>query len=300
MARVGVAMLSTMTNQAEELRQAALALVRENDLEGALPIYDRALAICDDEEAREMITINKADALIGLSRSGPEVQELARVIMRRRSPRHVCLAAYALQYKHRLESDFKRALFYGQLALRAADEANDLSYKRAVLIDLGNVYEMDSQVEKAIECFSEALSHADGADEVTQRLILGYATENLGYCRLLEGTIEDGIALIHSSLRWIEDHVGRAEAYIDLCYGYLEQGDLERSRFYGEAGLEEAREDRQIRNAHYLLGEVAYKAGDTVGAERHFDELARFYPDFRNLKSLLYAIDLRSMVNLKL
>ena len=32
----------------------------------------------------------------------------------------------------------------------------------------------------------------------------------------------------------------------------------------------------------------------------HFDELARYYPQFRNLKTLLFAVDLRSMINLKL
>ena len=69
---------------------------------------------------------------------------------------------------------------------------------------------------------------------------------------------------------------------------------------HGEAGLEGATDARQIRNAHYLLGEVAYKAGDSDLAHFHFDELSKFYPQFRNLKSLLFAIDLRSMVNLKL
>ena len=59
-------------------------------------------------------------------------------------------------------------------------------------------------------------------------------------------------------------------------------------------------EPRQVRNAHYLLGEVAYKAGDVETADFHFGELARQYPEFRNLKSLLFAIDLRSMVNFRL
>ena len=68
----------------------------------------------------------------------------------------------------------------------------------------------------------------------------------------------------------------------------------------GEAGLELATDPRQVRNAHYLLGEAAYKMNDTDAAEHHFEQLARFYPQFRNLKSLLYAIDLRGMVNLKL
>jgi len=293
-------MLSPMVDRIEEIRQAGLAAVRENRLEDAVSLYDEALGLASDDETCELLTINKADALIALERTGPEVQELPRVIMRRRNPRHVCLAAYALQYKHRLENDLKRALFYGELALRAAGEANDLAFKRAVLIDLGNVYEMDSQITKAIECFREALNHSDGADEVTLRLIRGYATENLGYCYLLEGNTDDGIALIHAALQHITDPLGLTEAYIDLCYGYLEKGELEPARLFGEAGLEAATEERQIRNAHYLLGEVAYKSGDSDRAHEHFDELAKFYPQFRNLKSLLFAIDLRSMVNLKL
>src|SRR5512135_3329665 len=93
--RAGVAMRSNH-ERVEELRQAGLAKVRENELEDALGFYDEALALCEDDETRELVTINKADALIALERSGPEVQELARVIMRRRNPRHVFLAAYAL------------------------------------------------------------------------------------------------------------------------------------------------------------------------------------------------------------
>src|SRR6185503_1841650 len=150
--RVGRMLRQDMMN-AEELRLAALAQVRAAKYEEALRLYDEALAITDDEETSELITINKADALIALERTGPEVQELPRVIMRRRNPRHVFLAAYALQYKNRLESDLKRALFYGELALRAANETTDVLYQRAALVELGNVYEMDSQVEKAIDCF---------------------------------------------------------------------------------------------------------------------------------------------------
>ncbi len=291
-------MLDT-SRRIEELRQAGLANVRENQLEEAIALYDEALALSTDQETRELITINKADTLIALERSGPEVQELARVIMRRRNPRHVCLAAYALQYKHRLDGDLKRALFYGQLALRAAEEADDLACKRAVLVDLGNVYEMDSQIAQAIECFEAALAVLD-SDDALQRLSRGYALENLGYCHLLEGDTELGISLVNEALTYLDDATGRAEAFIDLCYAYIDKGDLAKAKSYGQSGLEVARDDRQIRNAHYLLGEVAYKSGDTDAAEYHFDKLAQYYPEFRNLKSLLFAIDLRRMVNLKL
>lgn len=294
-------MLDQHAVRVEELRQAALRQVRSGDYAEALGLYDEALALATDEEVRELITINKADAMIALERTGTEVNELPRVIMRRRSPRHVYLAAYALQYKYRLENDLKRAMFYGQLALRTAEEANESSWRRIVLLELGNIYELDSQIDTAVECFEESLAIGEESRENRDRdLSHAYAIENLGYCKLLQGKLDDGLAYVHEALGMLHDPIGRAEAYVDLCYGYVERGDYAQAQIYGEAALEIAKDPRQVRNAHYLLGEACYKAGDVDGATHHFDELAKFYPQFRNLKNLLFAIDLRSMVNLKL
>jgi len=288
----------------EELRQSGLSRVRSGDYDEALGLYDQALALASgdgSDEVRELITINKADAMIALERSGPEVHELPRVIMRRRNVRHVYLAAYALQYKYRLENDLKRAMFYGQLALRTAEEANESSWRRIVLLELGNIYELDSQIPTAIRCFEESLAIAEESLENRDRdLSHAYAVENLGYCKLLEGKIEDGLAYVHEALELLSDPIGRAEACVDLCFGYLELGHFQKAIFYGESALDIAKDPRQIRNSHYLLGEACYKSGDTDGATRHFDELSKFYPQFRNLKNLLFALDLRSMVNLKL
>ncbi|HYM60367.1 MAG TPA: hypothetical protein VEZ11_05695, partial [Thermoanaerobaculia bacterium] len=180
-----------------------------------------------------------------------------------------------------------------------AEEANDLSFKRAVLVDLGNVYEMDYQISQAIGCFESALDLLEDAEQ-THNLSRGYTLENLGYCKLLSGETANGIALIHKSIEYLDDAFGLAEAYIDLCYGYLEIDDLDQARQCGQTGLDRAQDARHVRNAHYLLGEVAYKSGDSEAAEFHFEQLARFYPEFRNLKSLLFGIDLRGLVNLKL
>ncbi|HEY2090857.1 MAG TPA: hypothetical protein VGJ81_03130 [Thermoanaerobaculia bacterium] len=289
-----------MTNRIEELRQTGLAKVRDGALEESLGYYDEALSLAEDETARELITINKADALIALERNAPEVQELARVIMRRRTPRHVYLAAYALQYKHRLESNLKRALFYGELALRTAEEAEEVLWRRVVLLELGNLYTIDSQIPKAINCYEQALAIIGESEFREADLSHGWALESLGYCIMLDGRTEEGLARIHDALQIINEPLGLAEAYVDLCYGYLELSNLDEARKYGEAALAIANDPRHIRNVHYLLGEVAYTSGDTDGADRHFEALARFYPEFTNLKSLLFAIDLRSMVNLKL
>lgn len=285
----------------EELRQTALAKFRAGELEEAVDIYDRALSIAEDDETRELITINKADAMIALERSGPEVQALASIVMRRRNARHTFLAAYALLFKHRLAADPKRAIFYGHIAHDVAEEAVQPFWRLGALNELGIVYEMDSQFERAIECFEDALSIIDSVqDEAAQSFSRIAIVSNLGYNKMMNGATAEGIALMETVLDQIEDPRSRSDAFIELCYGYLDLGQFETAREHGEEGLRLAVLPRQVRNAHYLLGDVAFKMGDDDAAEYHFDELSRFYPEFRNLKHLLYAVDLRSMINLRL
>lgn len=287
--------------RSEELRQTALTKVRAGEFEEALGVYDAALSHAEDDETRELITINKADAMIAIQRSGPEVQSLASIVMRRRSPRHTYLAAYALVFKYRVESELKRATFYGQLALNCANEAAEPLWKIGALNELGVIYELDSKFELAIDCFQNALSIIDSvSDSVAQSFSRVALISNLGYNKIMGGATVEGIALMESVLDRIQDPSARSDAFVELCYGYIDLEDYDRARSYGERGLEFAVEPRQVRNAHYLLGDVAYKMGDMEVAEYHFDELARHYPDFRNLKHLLFGIDLRSMINLRL
>ncbi len=294
-------MSELLLERSEELRRAALSAVRTGQMEEALETYDAALHLATDEEARELITINKADAMIAMERSGAEVQALPTIVMRRRNLRHVYLAAYALVFKYRTEHELKRATFYGQLALQTAEEANEPLWKIGALNELGSIYDMDSKFESAIECSEQALALIEQLDDREEHdFTYALTLENLGASKLLNNQFEEGVALVQKALPSIHSPLHQAEAYIDLCFGYLALEDLDRARQFGELGLELASETRQIRNSHYLLGEVAYKLGDIDLAEVHFDKLAEFYPNFRHLKSLLFAIDLRSMVNLKL
>jgi tetratricopeptide (TPR) repeat protein len=295
--------MSELNPRIEELRQEALAKVRSEEFDEALAMYDEALSLATDEEVRELLTINKAETLIAVNRGGLEVQALPMILMRRRNARHTFLAAYALMYKHSLANETKRAIFYGQIALDAANDANQPIWKLRALNEFGLVYQADSQFSKAMECFEEALACmervSDGTDSSFSRVAI---IANLGYNKMISGETEEGLRLTHRVLDVIDEvpqHV-KSDAYLDLCYGYLDLDEYEKARGYGELALQFAWEDRQVRNAHYLIGEAAYKSGDVEAAEEHFEELARFYPQFRHLKSLLYAIDLRSMINLKL
>ena len=294
-------MSELLTTTAEELRLEALAKARTEEYDHALALFDRALALTSDDEARELITINKADAMIAVQRGGPEVQSLPMILMRRRNLRHTFLAAYALMFKHRLANEPSRSIFYGQIALDAANEADQAFWKLAALNDLGIVHEIDSQFQKAIGFFEQALALLDSLDDDAQQNFSRVAIfQNLGYNKLLVGETHEGIRMIESVLDSIQVPSSLSDSYIDLCYGYLDLEEYDKARALGEKGLELAGEPRQVRNAHYLLGEACYKAGDIEAADFHFDELSRYYPQFRNLKSLLFAIDIRSMINLKL
>ena len=288
-------------DRSEQLRQLALARARVEQFDDALSLYDEALALVESEEARELITINKADAMIACGRGGPEVQKLPAILMRRRNQHHTFLAAYALMFLHRTESNIRRAIVFGETALRAANDADQAFWKLAALNDLGICYEIDSQFAKAIDCLDQALALTSIINDPAERKFSETAIlQNLGYNKLLVGETLHGLEIIHRVLDSIEVPSSIPDSYIDLCYGYLSLRDFEKARHYGEIGLEFAAEPRQIRNAHYLLGEAAYEMGDLETAEFHFDELTKFYPQFRNLKKLLFAIDLRNMVNLRL
>jgi tetratricopeptide (TPR) repeat protein len=294
-------MMSELNTRVEELRQDALAKVRSEEYDDALAMYDEALALATDEEVCELITINKAHALIAADRTGPEVKALPMILMRRRNVQHTVLASYALLYTHRLANETKRAIFYGQIALEAANHVDQTFWKLAVLNELGIVYEIDSQFLKAIECFDQALALLATIDDASQKQFSQVAIyQNLGYNRVLVGDTVEGIRMIESILDKIQVPSTLSDSYIDLCYGYLDLEQYAKAREYGETGLDLAVEPRQVRNAHYLLGEAAYKMGDVDAAEHHFEQLARCYPQFRHLKSLLFGIDLRSMINLKL
>jgi tetratricopeptide (TPR) repeat protein len=293
--------LSAELDRIEQIRQLGLAKFRANEHEEAVALFDQALALVTDEETRELLTVNKAGALIFMSANGPEVQRLPQIIMRRRNPRLVLLAAYYLGKKHEDEKDFKRSGFYHSIAHEMAAELGDRGWLAATCVTLGNVAVFDSRTDDAIVHLEAALEMLEDSPE--QAVTRAFAMQNLGYCRLVNDDIDAGVALIHQAVEQMQASGAdkyAAESYIDLCMGYLEKGEYETARHFGEMGLEQATEVRQVRNAHYLLGEVAFKSGDVTLAEFHFDHLASHYPDFPNLKNLLYAIDLRKVVNFKL
>ena len=166
----------------------------KGEVDEAIAAYDDALARAGAEENRELITIRKAEALIAVERDGPEVSALAAIVMRRRSSRHVYMAATVLLRRYSNLEDRRRAIFYGDIASAAVVDLDDAFARAALLNNLGVVLVEDSHFERAIRAFDDALAclktqtdhpHADP--------LRCSATLNLGGAKILSDVYEEGI-----------------------------------------------------------------------------------------------------------
>ena len=272
------------------------------EVDAAITAYDRGAVLAGTDEVRELIVIRKAEALITAGRDGAEVRTLPAVVLRRRAPQNVYLAAYALMRKFSEEpDDRKRALNYGDVARTAADELGEPLARVNARNGLGVLHVIESQFRVAIEEFEEALAIIDETVGTNERLtaMRAIVIGNLGGAKVLSGSITDGIRMLEAVLPLMDEDYLVAEVCFDLSFGYVENGDYATAERHARRALEAAVIPRQVRNANHMLGEICVRTQRFAEAETHFDVVAGFYPDFKNVKHLLIAVDLFSVVNWK-
>lgn len=287
----------------EALRYCEVGLQHmwKGEVHAALAVYDKGLAEAKSEETRELVTIRKAEALVAADREGAEISALPAIVMRRRSPRHVYLAAGTLLRRFGELEDRKRAIFYGDIACSAAAALDDPISRASVLDNLGIVLVEDSQFDRAIRAFEEAMAELKkvSTEDARRDALELSLTLNLGGTKILCDDFDDGIGLIESILDQVEEPAWRAEGCLDLCLGYLRIEEYETAEDLAREGLSLASTRRQIRNGNHLLGEICYRTGRYEEADVHFDVVAGFYPGYQNVKQLLTEVDLCAVVNWK-
>ena len=131
-------------------------------------------------------------------------------------------------------------------------------------------------------------------------------TLNLGYCEVVLGSIDKGIARLYRVLRVARrQRSQRLEmmARLDLCFAHLELGRLATADRHGRVAYALTKaigEVDELKNALYLLGEVAVLDGRTGDAKAWFGELQQsFFPAQSNLTDFLMAVDVRRLINLR-
>jgi tetratricopeptide (TPR) repeat protein len=286
--------------EALQLCDLGLQQMWKGEIDSAIDYYDRAAAAAESEETVELITIRKAEALIAAEREGSEIAALAVIVMRRRSPRHVYMAATVLMRRFVEADDRRRAIFYGEIARGVVADLNDPFARASVLNHLGITLVADSQFAEGVKVFDEALEVMTSMDDRDEhRSLRASVLGNVGGARVLSGDYAGGVKVLEDVLQQLDDNYLVVEACLDLCFGYLELQRHEIAEMYGKRALALASVGRQVRNANHLMGEICLRTSRYEESDAHFDVVASFYPDFKNVKQLLVAVDLCAVVNWK-
>ena len=285
--------------------QSAEAAKEAGRLEEAFDRYVAAFTAAEllgDQELVDRAFCNRAALGIALGRGEDPVPRLCTILLRNRSRAIGFLAANTIARACELRRDFPKGLFYARIARDHAEAVGRPEWLATASNQIGNLLLAESYFEDAAASYQQALALVPGAHSARQLVF----EANLGYCELVLGRYRSGLELLYRCLRAaVRRKRERIEmiARIDLCYAHLELGRFETAERHGRRGLELAErigESDWIKNALYLLGEVAVLAGADGRAYAWFHELQRrYYPAQSHLPDLLLSVDIRKLINLR-
>jgi tetratricopeptide (TPR) repeat protein len=257
-----------------------------------------------DRELSDRAFCNRCVVLAELDRLNSVATELKHVLMRSRDPFTAWMAAYYTSQLYEFEGNVARALAYARRGSELAQACGERRARVHSANQHGVLALKDSHFQEASERFQEALQLGteDSADSIT----LAIVRDNLGYCLMCTGKVEEGLCLCRDAAAAIETAGARQylpEIYQDLCYGLLQEGRFAEARRHGENALVVAGEyahESVERNTLLLLADAAMDAGDEAAVDGYLERLARHYPDFRGMKTFLRTFNVREVINLKM
>jgi len=291
----------------EFLRKTAREAIWSGDYERALTLYDDGLSLArswKDRELEDLFTCNRATTLIEMDRRDFDLARLKEIVLRNPSSFNGVLAAYVCANAHEARGEYARARFYAQSALAKSREMGLEELTGTSLNLLANLELHESRFEAARDLFTEALARLEAEGESLSRSA-AVAADNLGYCHLALDEIDRGVPLVERSLSVLSE-LGARQAMdyptLDLCFANIKRKNLEEAETWGlralELGVEFGRQD-VVKNSHYLLAETYSDLGRDADADRQYDALAGYYPDFPALKNYLQQVSLMGLINLR-
>ncbi|MFL6193364.1 MAG: hypothetical protein ACJ75H_04290 [Thermoanaerobaculia bacterium] len=288
----------------ERLKDGAQSAVDAGRLEEAAVLIERAFAWAQENGTPQEIDhaiCNRAAVSIQLGNGEPELPKLREILLRGSDPNNCRLAAYHISVYYQYVKNFQKSLFYARIARDRAQILSSGEWLATSLNQVGNALLGASFVEEAAREYERALELFPYQLHYGRALIL----DNLGYCRILQKRFREGYTCLYKSLS-IYRRLGveryRVLPHLDLCFAHLETGRLAYAEFHGRTALRLAEKTQYadgIKNALYLLGEVASLTGEGEAAHDHFSRLqTEFFPGQTYLPSFLLAVDVRKLVNL--
>lgn len=288
----------------DQLRAEGRQAAEKGDLERAFELVDRSVEVArrmEDPEALALATCNRGAVAIMMGRF-EELADLRAVLVRNWSVETSFIAAYNLSHAYELRKEFKKALFYAQVARDRAEGAGRSDYLANSLNQIGNCLLGDSYFQQAADEYQRALCLMPAQTS----LVSTASTTNRSYCMLVMGRKREPFGQLFRSLRWLRRrglHLYETWPHLFLCYGYLELGRLRRAYVHGKKALaiaERTGEYDAKKNALFLLAEVEKAAGETGAAYELLVSMQReFYPNDSHLAELMSVVEMKQLVNLR-
>lgn len=290
-----------------ELRDRIIQERDAGNLQDVLRLCSKALALAEhigDEALVDQAYCNFFGSQLTLGCSDLSFSRLREILMRNRNLRTTYSAAYLLACGHTIGKQYKKALFYAQIARQRAWALDEIALITQSHNEIGRCYLSESYFEKAVVEFEKALGVLP--DELTYTHVAPLG--NLGYTKLLAGDFRSGFkhlykTLRHCRFRSAERGYSQEWIHLYLCFGHIEIRRWRYAWHHGVAALnlaEKTNNSDAIKNALYLLGEVEKSVGDLEAARGYFSRLQReFYPDNPDLVSAMLVFQTKDLVNLR-
>jgi tetratricopeptide (TPR) repeat protein len=291
----------------EFLKKTAVSAARGGDFRRALELWEDGLGLArawKDREYEDLFACNQATTLIEMSRFDFDLTSIKSIILRNPSSANGALATYVCALTHEARGEYERAASYARSSLHRARELAHSDLTAGSLNLLADLELKEGHFVEALPLFEESLARLRSSGE-PEGTLAGIALDNIGYCHIALDRVELGAGFVSRALEVLEASGARHETdypCLDLCFASLKREDPEEAGRWGAKALslgEEFRREDVVKNAHYLLAEACAELGQDEEAERHYDALARYYPDFPALKNYLRQISLVEMINLR-
>jgi tetratricopeptide (TPR) repeat protein len=299
-----------MRERFDRLQQQARDRFAAGELRRAVELFAESeeLALSNDrQDLADRAFCNRCAVLIELEEGHDQIPALKQVLLRSSDPKTRYLASYYTAEAFRGDEDWERALTYARRASELADQLDEAPAHAAVANLLGTVAMRSCSYQEAEQAFERALDCYNGATGY-RRLMEAQVRDNLGYVRMCNGRLAEGLRLCEEarlSFERLEAEHYLYETLQDLCYGYILDDRLDRAVECGELALELAIEHSDAliaKNCLFLLSEIAVRQGDSFRARRYLRELIAHYPDVglsEEIIDVFLATDLTAVVNLR-
>jgi len=281
--------------------------LRKGDLDLALRLFESALG-----QARHGGDPEKVNKALGhISTCHLEMGEyekaskgLREIILRSTDDETICGASYNISIALRRQGKYQKAFLYAKRAFDRSRALGNISWMARCHNLIGNIYLVQSHLDKALKQYQKALALRFKEPELNQ-FSIAILKDNIGYCQLLQGRYDEGIRSVREALDLVTALGSKkciCECAHDLSFGYMQLRQLDQAEVYGIQALEIAEAEGYkeiIKNCYYLLGEINYLKGDEQKRDFYFYRLQEMYPHLPFLRDFLCAFDVSKIIALR-